>query len=45
MLTANLQNVRVDAASAEKGAQYECPQCRHEVVLKKGRIKIAHFAH
>lgn len=45
MLAANLQGIRVDATSCEKGPSYECPRCQREVVLKKGRIKIAHFAH
>ena len=31
--------------TAEKGKPYFCPACEDTVILKKGKIKIAHFAH
>jgi hypothetical protein len=45
VLTANCNGYRVDAASSSKGPSFECPKCGREVTLKKGQIKIAHFAH
>ena len=30
---------------AEKGREYFCPACGDIVILKKGEIKVAHFAH
>ncbi|HHW57746.1 MAG TPA: hypothetical protein GXX15_08805 [Clostridia bacterium] len=33
------------AKNAEKGKQYYCPSCGEEVILRKGEIRIAHFAH
>lgn len=34
-----------DPQTAEKGKQYFCPACEDSVILRKGEIKIAHFAH
>lgn len=45
MLTALLDDVRVYAARVEKGPVYLCPGCRAEMVLKKGAIRVHHFAH
>lgn len=33
------------AAKASKGDNWECPQCRQSVILKKGSIRTPHFAH
>lgn len=30
---------------AEKGSPYFCPVCNSQVILKKGDVKVAHFAH
>ena len=30
---------------ASKECPYSCPECKQEVILKKGRIKVPHFAH
>ncbi|MFZ1083230.1 MAG: competence protein CoiA family protein [Candidatus Kryptoniota bacterium] len=30
---------------AERGRRYFCPACNDEVILKKGDVKVAHFAH
>ena len=45
MLVANLEDVRVDAANAERGPEYRCPKCKGIVILKKGRKVIDHFGH
>jgi Competence protein CoiA-like family len=45
MLTALLEQVRVYARDAQKGGAYKCPGCLSGLVLKKGLIKIHHFAH
>src|ERR1022692_542675 len=31
--------------NAEKGKAYFCPACRDSVILRKGEINTAHFAH
>lgn len=35
----------VKVKQATKGGKYFCPACGDRVILKKGEIKIAHFAH
>ncbi|ASR08877.1 hypothetical protein CHY08_18240 [Rhizobium leguminosarum bv. viciae] len=45
MLTANWNGLRVEAAISAKGYAYHCPCCGQPVTLRKGQIKIAHFAH
>ena len=40
MLVAEHQGERVEAASAARGPQYICPQCKGIVILKLGRIVI-----
>lgn len=46
MLTAKLGNNRVFASQVDdRKALYICPVCKEAVVLKKGKIKIHHFAH
>ena len=34
-----------DPETAEKGKRYFCPACQDTVILRKGEIKKAHFAH
>ncbi len=34
-----------DPQTAKKGKQYFCPACQDTVILRKGEIKTAHFAH
>ncbi|RKU21399.1 hypothetical protein C6500_06480 [Candidatus Poribacteria bacterium] len=34
-----------DPQTAEKGKHYFCPSCQDTVILRKGEIKTAHFAH
>jgi len=36
---------KVLATDADKGSVHLCPECRGPVVLKRGRLVIAHFAH
>ena len=36
---------RVYADEAIKGEKYTCPICKNQVVLKRGLINVAHFAH
>lgn len=45
MLVANMSGRRTEAACAKRGEQFQCPSCQSEVILKRGQIVIAHFAH
>lgn len=45
MLVAHLNGQRIEAAEALKGACYGCPECTAELILKKGRVVVHHFAH
>ena len=45
MLIAEQNGSRKIATYSEKGKIYICPECREEVVLKKGKILTHHFAH
>jgi competence protein CoiA len=40
-----LNGGRREAENADRGSAYTCPKCERSVVLERGRIKIAHFAH
>jgi hypothetical protein len=35
----------VDPKYAVKRINYECPDCKRDVFVKKGKIKVAHFSH
>lgn len=39
--TGQLININV----AEKGNKYYCPSCKHLVIVRKGEIKVHHYAH
>ena len=45
MLTALCDEVRVYAGNAAKGLDYICPGCRRSLILRKGAVRIHHFAH
>ena len=46
MLVARAQEGRIQAASALKAqGPFHCPRCDEVVILRKGTIRIAHFAH
>src|SRR5205823_9332068 len=45
MLTALHDDIRVYASAADKGSEYRCPGCRAALILRKGRVRIHHFAH
>ena len=45
MLVALCNGMRFEAKVAEKGLEYHCPKCSQQVIPKKGRIVIHHFAH
>ena len=47
MLKAKIYNLDeyVFGQDAIKENEYICPSCEEKVILKKGRIKIHHFAH
>lgn len=40
MLVAMSEGGRVDAATASKGARFDCPHCHGGVILKRGRFVI-----
>ncbi|WP_338555572.1 hypothetical protein [Paenibacillus sp. KS-LC4] len=44
-LNSNLQHVHAFSSDAIKGLSYTCPKCRKETILRKGKKRIAHFAH
>ncbi|WP_319414603.1 competence protein CoiA family protein [uncultured Cohaesibacter sp.] len=45
MLVAEADGERIDAMVAQKGPMYRCPECKSEVILRKGRKVVPHFAH
>jgi len=45
MLVAELQGMRIMASAADRGMSCQCPGCHAAVILKRGNIVIAHFAH
>jgi len=45
MLVALNNKDRIEAENAEKGPDYVCPNCKADVILRKGRVRIHHFAH
>jgi len=45
IIAINEQNEKWLAEDANKEQQFYCPVCNEKVVLKKGRKKMAHFAH
>jgi hypothetical protein len=45
MLTALVDGKRIYAGHAARGPSYACPGCRANVILRKGQIRIHHFAH
>lgn len=45
MLIAQSRAGLVNAQFAQPGEEYLCPACRHPVQYRRGKVKIAHFAH
>lgn len=45
MLVGLLDEHRIEASVAERGPRYLCPNCRRDLILRKGQIVVAHFAH
>lgn len=45
MLVAHLDDRRIEAAGARRGAGFVCPGCGAPVILRRGRKVVAHFAH
>jgi hypothetical protein len=45
MLVAHINGMRIEAAIAVRGPDFFCPNCARPVTLKKGLIKVHHFAH
>lgn len=41
----NREQRLIHARTAPRDAHYSCPRCGDEVILRRGKIKIAHFAH
>jgi len=44
-LNSSLQHVHAFSPDAIRGLPYTCPNCRKETFLRKGKKRIAHFAH
>lgn len=44
-LNSSLQHVHAFSSDAIRGLSYTCPRCRKETFLRKGKKRIAHFAH
>lgn len=44
-LNSDLQHVHAFSSDAIKGLSYKCPRCRRETFLRKGKKRVAHFAH
>lgn len=44
-LYAYIDEKLVTADSAERGQNFTCPRCKEDLILKRGEIKAAHFAH
>ncbi|GAA3411662.1 hypothetical protein ACFFNY_20600 [Paenibacillus hodogayensis] len=44
-LNSSLQHVHASSSDAIRGLSYTCPRCRKETFLRKGKKRIAHFAH
>lgn len=40
----NSQNL-INAQEAERNRSYICPSCMQKVILRRGKIKVSHFAH
>ncbi|MBB1062378.1 competence protein CoiA [Limosilactobacillus fastidiosus] len=45
MLVAKSNDQFVNAFNANKREEYYCPECGEQLILKKGKCKVAHFAH
>jgi len=45
LIACDKNSKRIEANIASKNEKYYCPKCGAEVLLKKGKIKIPHFAH
>ena len=46
MYTALLNEESVTARDCtDRTLDYLCPECRSQVILKRGKIKVPHFAH
>lgn len=45
MLVALQEGERIEARIAPRDGAFACPNCRRDMVLKRGRLRIAHFAH
>lgn len=45
LLAMNEQQMMTYAHHAERSQYYFCPACKQPVQLKRGKNKIAHFAH
>ena len=45
LIALDKNNQRVCASDAEKGDEFYCPYCSSPMLVKKGAIKVPHFAH
>jgi len=45
LLVGLLDGQRIEASVAQRGPTYRCPNCKGDLILRKGRIVSHHFAH
>jgi competence protein CoiA len=45
LVALDTEETRSPARYAEREAPYHCPECLTDVILKRGKVKVPHFAH
>jgi hypothetical protein len=45
MLIAERDGLLVDASLAERAGAFTCPECGHDLILRRGEVRVSHFAH
>lgn len=45
MLVAERDGLLIEARDAERAGAFVCPDCGRDLILRRGEVKVAHFAH